>query len=88
MSANEVGDSTERAVANLQREVIAMRQILTLLLAHYARHSAMPNALDDLKGLLDEVYSGDAVEEDVRDKIDEIIGDANTLVNSVKGGSL
>ena len=88
MSANEVGDSTERAVANLQREVIAMRQILTLLLAHHARHSAKPNALDDLKGLLDEVYSGDAVEEDVRDKIDEIIGDANTLVNSVKGGSL
>ena len=88
MNANEGGDSTERAVANLQREVIAMRQILTLLLAHYARHSAMPNALDDLKGLLDEVYSGDAVEEEVRDKIDEIIGDANTLVNSVKGGSL
>ena len=48
----------------------------------------MPNALDDLKGLLDEVYSGDAVEEEVRDKIDEIIGDANTLVNSIKGGSL
>ena len=88
MSANEGGDSTERAVANLQMEVIAMRQILTLLLAHHARHSAMPNALDDLKGLLDEVYSGDAVEEEVRDKIDEIIGDANTLVNSIKGGSL
>jgi hypothetical protein len=88
MSANESGDSTERAVANLQREVIAMRQILTLLLAHRARHSAMPNALDDLKGLLDEVYSGDAVEEEVRDKIDQIIGDANTLVNSIKGGSL
>jgi hypothetical protein len=88
MSANESGDSIEQAVANLQREVLAMRQILTLLLAHHAMHSAMPNGLGGLKDLLDEVYSDDAVEEEVRDKLDEIIGDANTLVNSVKGGSL
>ena len=87
MSGNEGRDSIEQAVANLQREVLAMRQILTLLLAHHAMHSAMPNVLGDLKDLLDGVYSGDAVEEEVRDKLNEIIGDANTLVNSVKGGS-
>jgi hypothetical protein len=88
MSANERGDNIEQAVANLQREVLAMRQILTLLLAHHAIHSAMPNALSGLKDLLDEVYSGDAVEEDVRDRLGEIIGDANTLANSIKGASL
>jgi hypothetical protein len=87
MSANESRDRVDQAVANLQREVIAIRQILTLLLAHLARHSAMPNALSGLKDLSDEVYSGDAVEEEVRDKVDEIIGDASTLVNSVKGNS-
>ena len=87
MSGNEGRDSIEQAVANLQREVLAMRQILTLLLAHHAMHSAVPNALGGLKDLLDEVYSGDVVEEEVRDKLDGIIGDANTLVNSVKGGS-
>jgi len=87
MSANEGRDSIEQAVANLQREVLAMRQILTLLLAHHAMHSAVPNALGGLKDLLDEVYSGDVVEEEVRDKLDGIIGDANTLVNSVQGGS-
>jgi hypothetical protein len=87
MSASEGGDSTAQAVANLQREVLAVRQILILLLAHHAMHSAMPNVLGDLKDLLDGVYSGDAVEEEVRDKLNEIIGDANTLVNSVKGGS-
>jgi hypothetical protein len=38
MSANEGRDSIEQAVANLQREVLAMRQILTLLLAHHAMH--------------------------------------------------
>ena len=87
MSGNEGRDSIEQAVANLQREVLAMRQILTLLLAHHAMHSTVPNALGGLKDLLDEVYSGDVVEEEVRDKLDGIIGDANTLVNSVKGGS-
>ena len=87
MSGNEGRDSIEQAVANLQREVLAMRQILTLLLAHHAMHSAVPNALGGLKDLLDEVYSGDVVEEEVRDKLDGIIGDANTLVNSVQGGS-
>ena len=87
MSANEGRDGIEQAVANLQREVLAMRQILTLLLAHHAMHSTVPNALGGLKDLLDEVYSGDVVEEEVRDKLDGIIGDANTLVNSVKGGS-
>jgi hypothetical protein len=87
MSANESENSIEEAVANLQWEVIAIRQILTLLLAHHARHSGTPNALGDLKDLLDEVYSGDAVEKEVRNKIDEIIGDADTLVTSMKGGS-
>jgi hypothetical protein len=87
MSANEGRDGIEQAVANLQREVLAMRQILTLLLAHHAMHSTVPNALGGLKDLLDEVYSGDVVEEEVRDKLDGIIGDANTLVNSVQGGS-
>ena len=87
MSANESENSMEEAVANLQLEVIAIRQILTLLLAYNARHSATPNVLGDLKDLLDEVYSGDAVEERVRGKIDEIIGEANTLVISVKGDS-
>jgi hypothetical protein len=38
MSENESGDNVEQAFANLQREVMAMRQILTLLLAHHARH--------------------------------------------------
>jgi hypothetical protein len=84
MSDNESGGKIEQAVASLQREVMAMRQILTLLLAHHALHSAMPNALGSLKTLLDEVYSGDAVEEEIRDDIDRIIGDANTLVKSVK----
>jgi hypothetical protein len=87
MSANESENSMEEAAANLQLEVIAIRQILTLLLAYNARHSATPNVLGDLKDLLDEVYSGDAVEERVRGKIDEIIGEANTLVISVKGDS-
>ena len=87
MSGNEGRDSIEQAVANLQREVLAMRQILTLLLAHHAMHSTVPNALGGLKDLLDEVYSGDVVEEEVREKLDGIIGDADTLVNSVKGGS-
>ena len=45
MSENESKDHIEQAVANLQREVTAMRQILTLLLAHHALHSAVPNAL-------------------------------------------
>ncbi len=85
MSANENRDNNEQAVANLQREVMAMRQILTLLLAHHAIHSPIPNSLGSLKSLLDEVYSGGAVEEQVRDKIDEIIGDANTLLKSAKG---
>jgi hypothetical protein len=84
MSDNESGGKIEQAVASLQREVMAMRQILTLLLAHHAQHSAVPNALGSLKDLLDEVYSGDAVEEEIRDDIDRIIGDANTLVKSVK----
>ncbi len=88
MTANESGENIEQAIANLQREVLAMRQILTLLLAHHAIHSAKPNALSGLKDLLDEVYSGDAVEEDVRGRLDEIIGDANTLVNSIKGARL
>jgi hypothetical protein len=79
MSANENGDNIEQAVANLQRESMAMRQILMLLLAHHGLHSATPNTLSSLKELLHEVYSGDAVEEGVRDKIDEIIGDANAL---------
>ncbi len=87
MSANENRDNNEEAVANLQRDIMAMRQILTLLLAHHAIHSPIPNTLAGLKSLLDEVYSGGAVEEQVRDKIDEIIGDANTLLNSVKGSS-
>ena len=87
MSRNEGGESIEQAVANLQRDVMAMRQILTLLLAHHAIHSPMPNTLAGLKSLLDEVYSGGAVEEQVRDKIDEIIGAANTLLSSVKGSS-
>lgn len=86
MSANKGGESIELAIANLQREVMAMRQILTLLLAHQAVHSPMPNSLDDLKSLLDEVYSGGAVEEQVRAKIDEIIEDAHTLLKSAKGG--
>ncbi len=85
MSERQSGENIEQAVANLQREVMAMRQILTLLLAQHALHSAVPNALGSLKGLLDEVYSGDAVEEEIRDDIDRIIKDANTLVKSVKG---
>lgn len=60
MSENESGDNVEQAIANLQREVMAMRQILMLLLAHHARHSAEANALGSLKDLLDEVYSSDA----------------------------
>ena len=91
MSENESGDNVEQAVANLQREVMAMRQILTLLLAHHALYSAAPNALGSLKDLLDEVYSGysgDAVEQEIRDEIDRIIGDASTLANSAKRGSL
>ena len=87
MSENESGDNVEQAIANLQREVMAMRQILMLLLAHHARHSAEANALRSLKDLLDEVYSSDAVEEEIRGEIDRIIEDANTLVKSVKGGS-
>ena len=55
MSGNEGRDSIEQAVANLQREVLAMRQILTLLLAHHTMRSAVPNALGGLKDLLDEV---------------------------------
>jgi hypothetical protein len=87
MSENESKDHIEQAVANLQREVMAMRQILMLLLAHHARHSAEANALGSLKDLLDEVYSSDAVEEEIRGEIDRIIEDANTLVKTVKGGS-
>jgi hypothetical protein len=88
MSENESKDHIEQAVANLQREVMAIRQILTLLLAHHARHSAEANALGSLKDLLDEVYStSDAVEEEIRGEIDRIIEDANTLVKTVKGGS-
>jgi len=45
MSANENGDNIEQAVANLQRESMAMRQILMLLLAHHGLHSATPNTL-------------------------------------------
>ena len=48
-------------------------------------YGQVPNALGSLKDLLDEVYSGDAVEEEIRDDMDGIIKDANTLVNSVKG---
>jgi hypothetical protein len=81
-------EKVEQAVASLQREAMAMRQILTLLLAHHALHSTTPDVLGDLKDLLDEVYSGDTVEEEVRGKIDGIIGDANTLVDSVKDSSL
>jgi hypothetical protein len=88
MSERQSGENIEQAVANLQREVVAMRQIPTLLLALHALHSAVPNALGSLKGLLDEVHSGDAVEEEIRDNIDGIIKDANTLVKSVKGDSL
>ena len=66
---------------------MAMRQILMLLLAHHARHSAEANALGSLKDLLDEVYSSDAMEEEIRGEIDRIIEDANTLVKTVKGGS-
>jgi len=87
MSENESKDHIEQAVANLQREVMAMRQILMLLLAQHARHSAEANALGSLKDLLDEVYSSDAVEEEIRGEIDRIIEDANTLVKTVKGGS-
>ncbi len=87
MSANKGGESIDLAIANLQGEVMAMRQILTLLLAHHAIHSPMPKSLDNLKGLLDEVYSRGAVEEQIRDKIDEIIGDANKLLKSVKDNS-
>ena len=87
MSENERKDHIEQAVANLQREVMAMRQILMLLLAHHARHSAEANPLGSLKDLLDEVYSSDAVEEEIRGEIDRIIEDANTLVKTVKGGS-
>ena len=87
MSENESKDHIEQAVANLQREVMAMRQILMLLLAHHARHSSEANALGSLKDLLDEVYSSDAVEEEIRGEIDQIIEDANTLVKTVKGGS-
>ncbi len=85
MSERQSGENIVQAIVNLQREVMAMRQILTLLLAHHALHSAVPNVLGSLKGLLDEVYSGDAVEEEIRDDIDRIIKDANTLVKSVKG---
>jgi hypothetical protein len=63
---------------------MAMRQVLTLLLAHHPLHSAVPNALGSLKDLPDEVYSGDAVEEEIRDDMDGIIKDANTLVKSVE----
>lgn len=35
MSEDEVRDDIEQAVTNLQRELMAMRQILTLLLAHH-----------------------------------------------------
>ena len=64
-----------------------MRQVLTLLLAHHPLHSAVPNALGSLKDLLDEVYSGDAVEEEIRDDMDGIIKDANML-RSLSGASV
>lgn len=81
MSENESKDHIEQAVANLQREVMAMRQILMLLLAHHARHSAEANALGSLKDLLDEVYSSDAMEEEIRGEIDRSL---KTLIHSSK----
>ena len=51
------------------------------------RHSAEANALGSLKDLLDEVYSSDAMEEEIRGEIDRIIEGANTLVKTVKDGS-
>ena len=87
MKAKIISSRPSQIFANLQREVMAMRQILMLLLAHHARYSAEANALGSLKDLLDEVYSSDAVEEEIRGEIDRIIEDANTLIKTVKGGS-
>jgi hypothetical protein len=87
MSEDESAGNIDQAVANLQRQVMAMRQILTLLLAHHAMHSAVPTTLSSLKDLLDQVYAGDALEAEIREQIDGIIGDANTLISSAKPGS-
>ena len=51
------------------------------------RHSAEANALGSLKDLLDEVYSSDAMEQEIRGEIDRIIEGANTLVKTVKDSS-
>jgi hypothetical protein len=73
----------EETVASLQEEVMALRQIVTLLLAQYAANS--PTALSGLRSLLDETvkYDAETEMEGVREEMNRIINHAQVYVEAI-----
>jgi hypothetical protein len=78
-------DALEEAVVDLQEEVMALRQVVTLLLAQHAANS--PNALPGLRALLNEsIQCDDETQmEGVKEQINRIIDHAQNFVDAVKG---